>query len=114
MSNMSYLEKLLDGVDVEWKTLGEVGKFIRGNGIQKKDFVETGFPAVHYGQIFTKYGLYAYKTFTFISDDLVKKSRIAKKNDERSLASDDHCFCSNSLRLYNYARFFVSTRPTHL
>ncbi|MDZ8374363.1 restriction endonuclease subunit S (plasmid) [Escherichia coli] len=30
MSEMSYLEKLLDGVEVEWKTLGEVAKYIRG------------------------------------------------------------------------------------
>jgi type I restriction enzyme S subunit len=32
---MSYLDKLLEGVEVEWKTLGEVGEFIRGNGLQK-------------------------------------------------------------------------------
>ena len=48
MSGTSFMEKLLDGVEVEWKALGEVGEFIRGNGIQKKDFVETGFPAIHY------------------------------------------------------------------
>ncbi|HBS7100354.1 restriction endonuclease subunit S (plasmid) [Klebsiella pneumoniae] len=30
MSELSYLEKLLDGVVVEWKTLGEVAKYIRG------------------------------------------------------------------------------------
>ncbi|HGT5685809.1 TPA: restriction endonuclease subunit S [Escherichia coli] len=30
MSKLSYLDKLLDGVVVEWKTLGEVAKYIRG------------------------------------------------------------------------------------
>jgi hypothetical protein len=25
MSGLSFMEKLLDGVEVEWKTLGEVG-----------------------------------------------------------------------------------------
>ncbi|MCZ0255888.1 restriction endonuclease subunit S [Escherichia coli] len=30
MSELSYLEKLLDGVEVEWKTLGEVAKYVRG------------------------------------------------------------------------------------
>jgi type I restriction enzyme S subunit len=30
---MSYLDKLLEGVEVEWKTLGEVGEFIRGNDL---------------------------------------------------------------------------------
>ena len=68
MSEMSFLEKLLDGVDVEWKPLGEVGVFIRGNGLQKKDFVEEGFPAIHYGQIYTKYSLSAENTFSFVSN----------------------------------------------
>ena len=30
MSELSYLEKLLDGVEVEWLPLGEVSKIIRG------------------------------------------------------------------------------------
>ena len=30
MSELNYLEKLLDGVEVEWKTLGEVAKYVRG------------------------------------------------------------------------------------
>jgi len=78
-----YRDKLFSFEDeeVEWKTLGEVGEVIRGNGMQKKDFIETGFPAVHYGQIYTKYGLYADETFTYVSDELAKKLKIAKKND---------------------------------
>ena len=66
---------------VEWKALGEIGNVIRGNGMQKKDFVEDGFPAVHYGQIYTKYGLIADKTFTFVSEELAKKLKIANNND---------------------------------
>ena len=49
MSQLSYMEKLLDKVEVKRLTLGDIGEFIRGNGIQKKDLVEAGFPAVHYG-----------------------------------------------------------------
>ena len=81
MSQLSYMEKLLDKVEVKRLTLGDIGEFIRGNGIQKKDLVEAGFPAVHYGQIFTRYGFSAVQSFTFISDELAKKSRIARKND---------------------------------
>ncbi|HGC5290584.1 TPA: restriction endonuclease subunit S, partial [Escherichia coli] len=33
MSEMSYLEKLLDGVKVEWKTLGKVLKRTKGTKI---------------------------------------------------------------------------------
>jgi type I restriction enzyme S subunit len=67
--------------EVEWKTLGEVGEFIRGNGLQKKDFVESGFPAIHYGQIYTKYGLSAKKTFSYVSEEIARKLRKANKND---------------------------------
>ena len=47
MSNFSFMEKLLGGVDVEWKALGDVGEFIRGGGLQKKDFTETGVGCIH-------------------------------------------------------------------
>lgn len=81
MSSMNFLEKLLDGVTVEWKALGDIGSFIRGNGMQKKDFVEEGFPAIHYGQIYTKYSLTASSTFSFVSNELAKKLKQAKYND---------------------------------
>ncbi|MFJ2601064.1 restriction endonuclease subunit S [Pantoea agglomerans] len=81
MSGLNFLKKLLDGVDVEWMSLGDIGNFIRGNGLQKKDFVESGFPAIHYGQIYTRYGLSADKTFTYVSPELANKLRKAQKND---------------------------------
>ena len=37
MSSENFLEKLLDGVDVEWKALGALADLVRGNGLQKKD-----------------------------------------------------------------------------
>jgi hypothetical protein len=42
MSELSYLEKLLDGVEVEWLSLGELA-FIRGNGLQKKISLKVVF-----------------------------------------------------------------------
>lgn len=47
MSGVSFLEKLLDGAQVEWKALGSLGELVRGNGLQKKDFTETGVPAIN-------------------------------------------------------------------
>lgn len=81
MNGLSYLEKLLDGAEVEWMLLGDIGNFIRGNGLQKKDFAESGFPAIHYGQIYTMYGLQAEKTFSYVSPELANKLRKAQKND---------------------------------
>lgn len=81
MSSKSFLEGLLKGVTVKWRPLGVVGDFIRGNGMQKKDFVEAGFPAIHYGQIYTRYGLEADRAFTFVPVSLAKRLRKANKND---------------------------------
>ncbi|MFY8000664.1 MAG: hypothetical protein ACOVSW_18875 [Candidatus Kapaibacteriota bacterium] len=78
---MSYLSKLLEGVEVEWKTLGEIGVFVRGNGLQKSDFTETGVGCIHYGQIYTFYGDYATKTKSFVSPALATKLRKAQKGD---------------------------------
>ncbi len=85
MSNNSNMQnsiaKLLDGVAVEWKALGEIGLLIRGSGLQKKDFTETGVPAIHYGQIYTYYGIFATETKSFVSAKLAEKLKKAKYGD---------------------------------
>ena len=58
-----------------------MGEFIRGNGLQKKDFTPSGFPCIHYGQIHTHYGTYANKTITFTSEEYAQKLRKASKGD---------------------------------
>ena len=37
MIKLNFLEKLLDGAQVEWKPLGEIGEFTRGKRFVKKD-----------------------------------------------------------------------------
>lgn len=81
MSHSTLLNNLLKDIEVDWKPLGEVGEFIRGNGMQKKDLTEEGFPAIHYGQLHTKFGLVADKTFSFVSEELGERLRKAEKND---------------------------------
>lgn len=61
--------------------MASMGEFIRGNGLQKKDFTDHGVGCIHYGQIYTHYGTYAEKTKTFISEVLAKKLRKAKSGD---------------------------------
>ncbi|HEX8269474.1 MAG TPA: restriction endonuclease subunit S [Flavobacterium sp.] len=49
---MNYLEKLLDGVEVEWKFLSNVGNVVRGKRLTKKELTENGnFPVFHGGLI---------------------------------------------------------------
>lgn len=62
-------------------TLGEIGEFTRGNGLQKKDFQEEGNPVIHYGQIYTKYGFVAEEVLSYVSDEIFSKLRKAQKND---------------------------------
>lgn len=64
-----------------WMTLGEVGEMIKGSGIQKSDFVEEGMPCIHYGQVHTYYGTFAYKNKSYISEELYAKCKKAHKGD---------------------------------
>ena len=81
---MSRLEELIAELcpnGVEYKNLGEIATISRGGNLQKKDFRSDGVPCIHYGQIYTRYGLFAGKTFTFISEDCAKKQKLAYPND---------------------------------
>lgn len=68
-----------DGVPV--KELGEIGTFVRGNGLQKKDLAEAGMGAIHYGQVFTAYGTSTSTTKSFVDPDAAAKLRRAKPGD---------------------------------
>lgn len=44
-----FIERLLDGAEVEWKPLGEVAKIVRGVRVTKNKLKESGFPVVSGG-----------------------------------------------------------------
>ncbi|MCE9780235.1 restriction endonuclease subunit S [Shewanella algae] len=81
MSIASLMEKLLNGVEVNWKALGELGELVRGNGLPKTDFTESGVPAIHYGQIYTYYGLSTQTTISFVSPETAKKLKKVDTGD---------------------------------
>lgn len=56
--------------NVKEYTLGELGTFTRGNGLQKKDFTKEGIGCIHYGQIYTRFGAFADKTLTYVNREL--------------------------------------------
>ena len=66
---------------VVWKKIGEIGTVMRGTSFQKKHFTDEGTPCIHYGQIYTRYGTFANKTFTYVNEELAKGKRLAKKGD---------------------------------
>jgi type I restriction enzyme S subunit len=61
---------------VEFRALGDFGELVRGNGMPKSDFVESGVGCIHYGQVYTYYGIWATETISFVVAD--KAARLAK------------------------------------
>ncbi len=81
---MSKLDELIAELcpnGVEYKTLGEFATITRGGNFQKKDFTKIGVPCIHYGQIYTRYGLFADQTITRINKEAASKSKYASQND---------------------------------
>lgn len=127
-----YREQLFnfDENEIQHLPMGDesIGKFIRGGGLQKKDFTETGVGCIHYGQIYTYYGTYANKTKSFVSEEFAKKARMAKHGDlviattsendddlckavvwlgdEKIAVSSDACYYTHSLNPKYVAYFF--------
>lgn len=92
----------------EIKRLGDIGTFQRGGGFLKSDFVEDGYPCVHYGQIHTKFGVKTYNHLTCISEELaLSKSKIANSGDIIiAITSEDvegSCKCTAWLGDYDVA-----------
>ncbi|MEP9385193.1 restriction endonuclease subunit S [Nocardioides sp. KR10-350] len=76
---MSRIDQLIqelcpNGVPV--RSLGDVGELVRGNGLPKTDFQDSGVGAIHYGQIYTYYGTWATETISFVAPDAA--ARLAK------------------------------------
>ena len=127
-----YREQLFcfDENEVQHLPMGDesIGKFIRGGGLQKKDFTETGVGCIHYGQLYTYYGTFTDKTKSFVSVEFAKKARMAKYGDlviattsendedvckavawlgdEEIAVSSDACFYTHNLSPKYVAYFF--------
>lgn len=76
--------------NVVWKKLSEVGTFIRGKRFVRTDIVEHGVPCIHYGDIYTYYGLTAQTTRTFLMPEKAAKMRFAQKNDVIIVAAGEN------------------------
>ena len=47
----------LEEGDVEWKALGRLASLFEVSAFTKADYVEDGIGAIHYGEIYTRYGV---------------------------------------------------------
>ena len=77
-----YREKLLTFDDKSLlKPINEIGTLFRGNGLQKKDFVDEGVGCIHYGQIYTKLGFSLSKPLTYVTKETAKPLTKVRKGD---------------------------------
>lgn len=75
------VDVLINRTDCEIKTISELGTLTRGKRFVRTDIVEEGVPCVHYGDMYTFYGLKTEKAKTHITADKAKSMRFAKKGD---------------------------------
>jgi type I restriction enzyme S subunit len=66
---------------VEWLPMEDIGEFIRGKRFTKADYRDDGIRAIHYGEIYTHYGMFAYESLSKVRADMANSLRFAEKND---------------------------------
>ena len=75
---------------VETKTLDEIGTFTRGRRFVRTDIVPKGVPCIHYGDMYTYYGISADTTPTHLTQETAAKLRFAKKGDVVIVAAGEN------------------------
>lgn len=129
----SYYRDLLLGFEegeVEWKALGDIGEFFRGKRFTKADFVEDGIPAIHYGEIYTRYGAFASRAFSKVRSGLSASLRYAEPGDvvvtdvgetvedvgkavawlgDEKVAIHDHCYAFRHAMNPKFVSYFMQT-----
>jgi type I restriction enzyme, S subunit len=79
-----YRESLLTfhGDDsVRWLPMAEVGTFARGRRFVRADLVDEGFPAIHYGDVYTHYGTSANTALSRVRAEIAPNLRFAQPGD---------------------------------
>ena len=69
MSRIDELIAELCPEGVEFKSLGDFAELVRGNGLPKSVFAESGIGCIHYGQIYTYYGVWTNETISFVAPE---------------------------------------------
>ncbi|WP_138442993.1 restriction endonuclease subunit S [Sinomonas susongensis] len=81
MSRIADLIKEFAPNGVQFKTLGDIAKLVRGNGMPKTDLTDEGVGAIHYGQIYTRYGVWTTSTISFVEPATAAKLAEAAPGD---------------------------------
>lgn len=119
---------------VRWAEMGEVGEFIRGRRFTKGDVVPVGLASIHYGEIYTHYGVSATSALSHVRPELKPALRFAKTGDvviasvgetvedvckavawlgEEEVAFHDDCFAYRHTLHPKFVAYFFQTSAFH-
>ncbi|HBH9233862.1 TPA: restriction endonuclease subunit S, partial [Escherichia coli] len=123
MSELSYLEKLLDGVEVEWLPLGEITKYEQPTKylVKAKDYHDTyTIPVLTAGKTFIlgytneTHGIYqASKAPVIIFDDFTTANKWVDFDFKaKSSAMKMVTSCDDNKTLLKYVYYWLNTLPS--
>lgn len=129
---------ILEGVSKERvvaKTFDEIGTFTRGRRFVRTDIVAEGVPCIHYGDMYTYYGVWADITPTHLTKEKSVKLRFAQKGDviivgagendldigvgvawlgEEDVVIHDACYIFRHNQNPKYLSYFMRSRNYHM
>lgn len=76
-----YLNSFFESIEVNKVTLSSLGTLKRGKRFVHADDIDSGVPCIHYGELYTYYGVYADTVKTHIREELREKMRYATTGD---------------------------------
>lgn len=129
-----YLDSIYENIKENNVTLGSLGSLIRGKRFVHADRVDVGVPCMHYGELYTFYGVHAKKVKSHIREELRPKMRYANKNDviivgagenrmdigigvawegDEDIAVHDACYTLKHKQNPKYISYFLRTSQYH-
>ena len=76
-----YRDSLFEAIDCPRVPLGSFAQLVRGSGMPKTDFSESGVGAIHYGQIYTKFGTATAEVIVHVPEEKAKKLAVVNPGD---------------------------------
>ncbi len=76
--------------EITVESLNDLGTFTRGRRFVRTDIVPEGVPCIHYGDMYTYYGVSAEETPTHLTKELSSKLRFAKNGDVVIVAAGEN------------------------
>jgi type I restriction enzyme M protein len=131
VAGLGQLMSFTGNTDVQWIPMGEIGEFIRGRRFVKADIVEEGVPAIHYGEIYTRYGVATSSVAIHLRPELKAGLRYAKPGDvvivdvgetvedvgkavawlgDEDVAIHDHSFAFRHNQNPSYVSYYLRTK----